>query len=102
TSRSALEKIRDAIGREAPFDFAVIDAELQDTDGAVLGRLIAADVPAHRPRLLLMFGVGLRGDAAVAEQIGFDAYLPREISTHELREALIVLIRRSQSATTTH
>jgi CheY-like chemotaxis protein len=95
-SRGALESIRDAIARETPFEFVLIDAELEDTDGAVLGRLIGADIPAQRPRLMLMYGVGMRGDAALAEQIGFDAYLPREISTHELREALLVVLGRAQ------
>jgi CheY-like chemotaxis protein len=57
--------------------------------------MIHEDQANAATRMVLLFGVGLRGDAKLAEQIGYGAYLPRAISKHQLREALLVLLRRS-------
>jgi DNA-binding response OmpR family regulator len=94
TSQAVLETLRDAAAQGRPFDIALVDSELQDTDGATMGRLIREDLAYQATRLMMLFGVGLRGDAKLAEDTGYEAYLPRTISIHELREALIVLLKR--------
>ena len=93
--QGVLELLRNAAAQGQPFDFALVDAELEDIAGAALGRIIRED-PAHQAtRLMLLFGVGLRGDAKLAEGAGYEAYLPRTISMQVLREALGEMLKRS-------
>ena len=94
SGREALEALRRAIAEGQPFDLALIDAELEDMAGMTLGGLIRLEPAAAATGLVLVFGVGLRGDGAMAEKIGYDAYLPRTLPVPELREALTVLLRR--------
>ncbi len=93
SGREALEALRRGVSQGHPFDLALIDAELDDMAGMVLGGLIRLDPAAGGTGLVLRFGVGLRGDGAMAEKVGYDAYLPRSLPIPELREALTVLLQ---------
>ena len=90
----ALEALRRGVSEGQPYDLALIDAELGDMTGMTLGGLIRLEPAAGETVLVLQFGVGLRGDGAMAEKVGFDAYLPRSLPVPELREALTVLLQR--------
>jgi CheY-like chemotaxis protein len=92
----ALESLESEAAAGRPWDLALIDSELADMGGVALGRRVRANPALGATRLLLTFGVGMRGDAAIARDAGFAAYLPRTISTRELREALNVLLARGE------
>jgi CheY-like chemotaxis protein len=94
SGREALQVLRRAASNGQPFDLALVDAELEDMDGMTLGGLIRREPATASTSLVLLFGVGLRGDGAKAEGVGYDAYLPRTLAIPELREALAVLLQR--------
>lgn len=97
SGREALQTLRLAADEGQPFDLALVDAELEDMTGMMLGRLIRVEPAVENTRLVLQFRVGLRGDGAKAESVGFDAYLPRVLPIPELREAMAILLQRRGS-----
>ena len=97
SGRDALLAMRRAAAEGAAFDLALIDAELEDMAGMTLGGLIRVEAALASTRLVLQFGVGIRGDGALAEKIGYDAYVPRTLPVPELRDALAILLQRRES-----
>jgi len=97
SGRDALVAMRKAAAEGEPFDLALIDAELEDMAGMTLGGLIRVESALAGAALVLQFGVGIRGDGALAEKVGYDAYFPRTLPVPELREALALLLQRRQS-----
>ena len=93
---TALEILSRGVAEGQPFDLALIDAELEDMTGMTLGGLIRLEPAVGGTGLVLLFGVGFRGDGAMAEKVGYDAYLPRSLPIPELREALTVLLQRGR------
>ncbi len=100
--RDAMHALRLAAEQGRPFDLALIDAELADMAGMMLGRLARLEPPLAATGLVLQFRVGLRGDGARAGEVGFDAYLPRALPAAELRDALAVLVQRRGSDRSDH
>lgn len=97
SGREALQVLRRAAADGRPFDLALVDAELEDMAGMALGGLLRVEPTLAGTRLVLQFGVGIRGDGAMAEKIGYDAYLPRTLAVAELRDALSVVLQRRGS-----
>ena len=98
SGREALQAMRKAAAEGEPFDLALIDAELEDMAGMTLGGLIRVESALAGAALVLQFGVGIRGDGALAEKVGYDGYFPRTLPVPELREALALLLQRRPSA----
>src|SRR5262245_50641047 len=98
SGRDALQAMRKGAADGEPFDLALIDAELEDMAGMTLGGLIRVESALAGAALVLQFGVGIRGDGALAEKVGYDAYFPRTLPVPELREALALLLQRRQSS----
>jgi CheY-like chemotaxis protein/anti-sigma regulatory factor (Ser/Thr protein kinase) len=71
----ALRILRAEAAAARPFDVAMIARELRPGDGEALGGRIASEPALGATRLVLLAESGLRGDAARAEALGFDAYL---------------------------
>jgi CheY-like chemotaxis protein len=97
SGREALHALRRAVAEQRPCDLVLVDAELEDMAGMTLGGLVRLEPAAAGALMVLQFGVGLRGDGATAEKVGFDAYLPRSLPIPELREALTILLQRRAS-----
>ena len=72
------------------FDAIVIDATLPDMHGMELGRKIRQRQELATTRLVLMTALGSRGDAAIMEEIGFDAYLTKPIRRSQLHDCLLL------------
>src|SRR4029079_17503918 len=67
-----------------PFDAVVLDFQMPDMDGAMLGEQIvkARDIPPTP--LMLLTSLDRSGDMQRFEQIGFSAYLTKPVRTREL------------------
>jgi len=75
---------------EESFDAIVLDAALSDMHGMELGRKIRQRSELATTRLVLMTALGSRGDAAILEEIGFDAYLTKPIRRSQLHDCLLL------------
>jgi PAS domain S-box-containing protein len=86
TAMRALTILRDPGPR--PFDAVVLDFQMPDMDGAMLGEQIvkAHDIPPTR--LMLLTSLDRSGDMQRFAQIGFSAYLTKPVRTRELLACL--------------
>jgi two-component system sensor histidine kinase/response regulator len=81
---------------EQSVDIAFIDMRMPDTDGAQLGRIIRQRKHFDDMKMVMMTSMSARGDAKYYANIGFNAYLPKPITTSDMFDALSVLVRGDQ------
>ncbi len=91
----ALEALRSAAGRGAPFDMAILDMQMPAMEGMELARKIKADPTLAPTRLVLLTSMGQRGDAKEAKRAGIEAYLTKPITQSELYDALATVMGTS-------
>jgi PAS domain S-box-containing protein len=90
-ARAALEALREAVRRNAPFHVALIDQMMPDIDGVELGRRIS-EIPAHaETKLILATSLGVRGLAARAAASGFALAVSKPVAQAKLLECLMRL-----------
>ncbi len=90
----AMEKLRAAWEAKDPVQVAFIDFQLPGVTGEQLGEEIRRDAALSETRTLLLTSVGRKGDAAIATQAGFSAYLIKPVPWSELYDALSEVMRR--------
>jgi len=87
---TAAEVLKLMEAKEEAFDAIVLDAALPDMHGMELGRKIRQRPELATMRMILMTALGSRGDAAILEEIGFDAYLTKPIRRSQLHDCLLL------------
>jgi two-component system, sensor histidine kinase and response regulator len=75
-----------------PFDLVITDMQMPETDGVELGRRIKNDPELERTQLVMLTSRGIRGDAALVKEIGFDGYLLKPIRRSQLFNCLITVL----------
>jgi CheY-like chemotaxis protein len=93
-----LELLRHACARGEPYDLVIMDSKLLAMDGLVLAHGIRQDTAVGAPKLMLLTSVGKRGDAKLAEEAGFDAYLTKPVSFSCLTDCLAFMTGESSTA----
>lgn len=88
----ALECLRNAAGRDTPFDLAILDMQMPGMDGLELASRIKSDPMISATRLVLLTSVGQRGDAKAAQSAGIAAYLTKPIRQSLLYECLSLVL----------
>jgi PAS domain S-box-containing protein len=80
---------------KADFDVVVLDYQMPDMDGAMLGEQImnAKEIPATR--LVLLTSLDRSGDMQRFADIGFSAYLTKPVRTRELLDCLDKALARN-------
>ena len=86
--KEAWSILEDARDRGQPFDFVLVDRSLPDGSGDELGERVRHMSGMEHARLVLMVSSGMRGDAARAREAGFDAYLPKPLTSSTLLDSL--------------
>ncbi len=92
---AALEKLRAAAEERDPFAVAILDMHMPEMDGETLGRMIAADTRLRQTLLVMLTSIGLRGDAARLQEIGFSAYLTKPVKQSRLYDCLAGVVGRA-------
>jgi signal transduction histidine kinase/CheY-like chemotaxis protein len=77
----------------APFELALIDAQMPGTDGFTLARRIQEHPALGRTPVILMTLAGQRGDAARGRELGV-ACLAKPLASRELAEAIAAALGR--------
>ncbi len=95
-------KLMKALSRVgAPFDLVITDMQMPEMDGVELGRRIKGDPELKQTRLVMLTSRGIRGDAALVKEIGFDGYLLKPIRRSQLFNCLLTVLGRKTAATET-
>src|SRR6266568_6698903 len=85
---AGLEALRRAARAGAPYDLAILDAQMPDQDGFELATAVRADRALSATRLLILTSAGQRGDGERCRQLGIQAYLTKPIARADLIEAV--------------
>lgn len=88
----SLQCLRQAAEQGEPFDLAILDMQMPGMDGMQLARCIKADERIRATRLVLLTSLGRRGDAKLAQEAGFDAYLTKPIRQSQLLDCLDLVL----------
>jgi len=97
----ALAILREAQRSGHPFDLALVDMQMPEMDGMELATHIHADPALRGIKLVLLTSLVRRGDATLAQNRGFAAYLTKPIHQHQLYECLRLVMGTAPSAATT-
>jgi two-component system sensor histidine kinase/response regulator len=89
---AGLDALRRAAAAGAPYDLAILDAQMPDQDGFALASVVRADPALAITRLLLLTSAGQRGDGERCRQLGIQAYLTKPIARADLIEAVGVVL----------
>ena len=95
---AGLEALRRAARARAPYDLAILDAQMPDQDGFQLATAIRADRALAETRLLILTSAGQRGDGERCRQLGIQAYLTKPIARADLVEAVGTVLAGAVSA----
>ena len=89
-----LGALQQANAQGDPYRIAILDHQMPDVDGEVLGSAIKSD-PAYKDMHLILFSsLSRAGDAHRVEQAGFSAFFSKPVPQHILIEALKALCDR--------
>ncbi len=89
---SALDELRNAVGRGNPYPLAVIDMQMPGMDGETLGREIKREGELNGIRMVMLTSLGNRGDRRRVEEIGFCAYATKPIRSQDLKNVLALAL----------
>ena len=87
-AHKALQLLRQGMESGHPFDIALLDYLMPETDGEQLARLIRQQEGLFELPLILLTSAGQRGDAERFRRIGISAYLTKPLTASLLRQAL--------------
>jgi CheY-like chemotaxis protein len=94
--QSALDEMKKAAARGAPYRIAIVDMQMPGMDGETLGRKIKEDPQLQNTLLVMMTSLGRRGDVSRVEEIGFAAYLTKPVKQALLYECLVTVHSNKQ------
>jgi len=98
----ALIAMRRALADQRPFDLAVIDFQMPDMDGAMLGERINADPQLSRARIVMLTSMDRHGDMKQFTAMGFAGYLSKPVRARELFDCLDRVLARDAHEWHTH
>ncbi len=93
----ALVRLRMAAEMGAPFDVAILDMQMPGMDGWTLARHIKADPTISAVPLMMLTSMSQRGDAQLAREVGFDAYLTKPLRQAHLYDCLSLVLGGSSA-----
>ncbi len=85
---TALEALRRARREGAPYELAVIDAQMPGLDGFQLAAAVRDDAAIAETRLVMLTSAGQRGDGQRCRELGIRGYLPKPTSRSDLLETI--------------
>lgn len=98
SARMALDELHAAAQENDPYRVVILDMRVPDMEAEVFGNLIKQDPILQNTELVMMIGIGRRGDAARLEKAGFSAYLTKPIKQTQLFNCLISVISKEKVA----
>src|SRR5439155_377808 len=77
---AGLDTLRRGVQAGAPYDLAILDAQMPDLDGFALAAAVRADPELAATKLLILTSAGQRGDGERCRHMGIQAYLTKPIA----------------------
>jgi PAS domain S-box-containing protein len=89
---SGAEALRALRSAKEPFSLALVDFQMPEMDGLVLGRRIKADPALSGMKLVMLTSLGVRGHREQARDAGFDDYLVKPVRLSHLYDCLVTVM----------
>ncbi len=83
---------KEPVADACPFDLAILDMQMPRLSGAQLANLLKENNATKAMPLVMMTSMGMKGDAAYFESLGFSAYLHKPVIEKELVSALTLVL----------
>jgi len=90
-----LQYLRGASEAGTPYDLAILDLMMPETDGFELARQIKADELISKTKLILMPSFGQRGHHETSREAGITAYLVKPVRQDDLYNCIANVMARS-------
>ena len=95
---AGLDALRRGVQAGAPYDLAILDAQVPDLDGFELAGAVRADPELAATKLLILTSAGQRGDGERCRHLGIQAYLTKPIARADLIEAVGTVLAEAPPA----
>lgn len=92
SGKEALAALCKAHSDGNPYRIAIIDRQMPDMDGEMLGRSIKDNPDLKKTIMVMLTSAGQKGDAKTLIQIGFSAYLHKPVHSPDLADALATVL----------
>lgn len=92
SAKQALELLKEGILQKAPYDIALLDMQLPEIDGEILGRTIKKKELLKDTSLVILTSLGTRGDAVRFQKSGFDGYLTKPVKQSHLYDCILTIL----------
>ncbi len=89
---SALKAIELAAAQNTPYDIALIDMQMPETDGITLGEQIKANSTIAKIPLVMLTSTNQRDEVQQALKIGFAAYLVKPVKPSRLLDTIMNIL----------
>jgi hypothetical protein len=89
SATTALRLLRERATAGVPYDLVILDMQMPEVDGEMLGSQIAADPLLLSTRLIMMTSLNHRGSARRVLKLGFAAYLVKPVKQSRLLDCII-------------
>jgi PAS domain S-box-containing protein len=86
---TALTALRNAASRGTPYEIAILDMQMPEVDGEMLGQQIKAEPTLAKTRLVMMTSLAEMGAPKRASELGFSACLIKPVRQSRLYDCLI-------------
>ncbi|MBC7984575.1 MAG: PAS domain-containing protein, partial [Candidatus Obscuribacterales bacterium] len=90
----ALTAMRQALADNRSYELALIDFQMPDMDGAMLGERINADAHLSRTRVIMLTSMDRHGDVGQFAAMGFAGYLSKPVRARELLDCIDRVLAR--------
>ncbi|MBW4473719.1 MAG: PAS domain S-box protein [Stenomitos rutilans HA7619-LM2] len=87
--RVALQALRHRAQAGVPYDLAILDMQMPEIDGEMLGGQIKADPLLANTKLIMMTSLNYRGSSKQAVALGFAAYLVKPVKQSRLMDCIM-------------
>ncbi len=93
-----LEMLRRAAAAADPYQVALVDLQMPETDGLETARAVKADEITATTPLVLLCPLGKRLDAALVEEAGLATYVTKPVKQSQLFDRLITVLGAEQDS----
>ncbi|WP_051283767.1 response regulator [Desulforegula conservatrix] len=96
-AKESLYILRESKSLNKPFHLAIINHSLEDMKGEDLAKFITSDNDLKDTLMIMLTVRGFRGDAKLAKDAGFSAYLTKPIRQSQFIDCLMTLFGKKES-----